>query len=194
MPRFTTFWPFSRGILMAKHRWLQICVFRTRLGWIALGGRDEELRDLTFGHTSAEAARKRIERLCNQPLREGNWFPVLRRRLEDYAEGAPVDFLDIYVQRDAETPFTCSVIEACRGIPYGETLSYGDLADRIGAPRAARAVGNVMRSNRTPLVVPCHRVVHSDGRIGGFSAPQGASMKDRLLAMEAGSSLCVANI
>ncbi len=75
---------------------------------------------------------------------------------------------------------------ACRRIPWGQTRSYAQLAAVAGRPGAARAVGSVMAKNRVPLVVPCHRVIASSGQLGGYSAPQGLSLKRRLLAMESG--------
>ena len=72
----------------------------------------------------------------------------------------------------------------CRRIPYGRTMSYAELAAKAGSPNAARAVGNCMAGNRIPLIVPCHRVVCSDGRLGSYSAPGGTRMKRRLLDLE----------
>jgi methylated-DNA-[protein]-cysteine S-methyltransferase len=83
--------------------------------------------------------------------------------------------------------FQRAVVGHCRRIPPGQTLTYGQLAARVGRPRAARAVGRVMATNRFPLIVPCHRVVAAGGVLGGFSAPQGLAMKKRLLAAEAAS-------
>lgn len=166
---------------------LRFFTFRTRLGWIGIAGRKNSLCALSFGHSSEDAARKRLVLAIGQPMVESDWNRTLRQRLVDYAEGAPIIFLDVEVVIERQTPFAASVVVACRRIPYGETRSYGDLARHAGADRAARAVGNVMRTNRCPLVVPCHRVVHGDGRIGQFSAPQGVSMKEQLLSMEAKS-------
>jgi methylated-DNA-[protein]-cysteine S-methyltransferase len=84
--------------------------------------------------------------------------------------------------------FAGRVLEACRRIPFGETMSYADLADAAGSPRAARAVGNVMAANRIPLIIPCHRVVGAGNSLGGYSAPAGLAMKKRLLAMEAAAA------
>jgi methylated-DNA-[protein]-cysteine S-methyltransferase len=67
-------------------------------------------------------------------------------------------------------------------IPYGETRSYGEIADRLGSPGAARAVGRANATNRLPLVVPCHRVIAADGTLGGFNG--GLHLKERLLAHE----------
>ena len=76
------------------------------------------------------------------------------------------------------------MVMECRKIPYGKTLSYGQLAAKAGRPGAARAVGNHMAGNRTPIIVPCHRVLPSGGGLGGFSAAGGVALKRRLLEME----------
>lgn len=83
---------------------------------------------------------------------------------------------------DQGTPFQRSVWSALRHIPYGELISYGDLARRVGRPGGARAVGQANGRNPIPIVVPCHRVVASGGGLGGFSA--GLPVKRHLLAIE----------
>lgn len=80
------------------------------------------------------------------------------------------------------TPFQKEVWEALRQIPFGETRSYAQVADMIGRPGAARAVGGANACNRLPLVVPCHRVISSDGSLGGFNG--GLHLKERLLEHE----------
>ena len=80
--------------------------------------------------------------------------------------------------------FSKRVLEECRKVKYGETISYGRLAKRAGSARAAQAVGQVLSANRLPLVIACHRVICADGRVGGFSAGRGVAMKKRMLAME----------
>lgn len=105
-------------------------------------------------------------------------------RLQAYAAGADDDLLDIPIDTNRLTKFARRVVEQCRRIPAGETLSYAELAARSGSPGAARAVGNVMATNRFPLLVPCHRVVGSGRTIGGYSAASGLEMKRRLLARE----------
>src|SRR5262249_51133598 len=80
-------------------------------------------------------------------------------------------------------PFERRVLEIARTIPRGATLRYGDIAARLGEPDA-REVGQAMGRNPFPPIVPCHRVVAADGKLGGFSAPGGVNTKLRLLAME----------
>lgn len=82
------------------------------------------------------------------------------------------------------TPFQQAVWRACMSIPPGETRSYGWIARRIGRPGAARAVGSALGKNPFAPTVPCHRVISSDGSLGGFSAPGGLKTKARLLAAE----------
>ncbi len=109
---------------------------------------------------------------------------TLVRRLQAFASGKPDPLRDIPVDLDPLGDFQRRVLKQCRRIPYGSTMSYAALAAKAGFPRAARAVGNCMAANRTPLLVPCHRVVRSDGQPGPYSAPGGVAMKRRLLAME----------
>ena len=80
------------------------------------------------------------------------------------------------------TDFEISVLEETQKIPYGKTKTYTDIAKAIGKPKAARAVGNALGKNRTPVLIPCHRVIKSDGGLGGFS--MGLELKKKLLEQE----------
>jgi methylated-DNA-[protein]-cysteine S-methyltransferase len=108
-------------------------------------------------------------------------------RLLNYADGEPEDLRDVPLALDHLSTFQRRVVKACRAIPLGERRTYGQLAAAAGSPGAARAVGTVMATNRVPLIVPCHRVVASGGKLGGFSSPQGLAMKRRLLELETAS-------
>jgi methylated-DNA-[protein]-cysteine S-methyltransferase len=104
-----------------------------------------------------------------------------------------VDFDGCCIVFPRRTAFQTKVLDETRKIAFGETATYGELADRVGSPRAARAVGTVMASNRVPIIIPCHRVIASGGKLGGFSAPQGVDLKSRMLAFEAESVGCTAS-
>lgn len=106
----------------------------------------------------------------------------LQSDLERYFRGERVDFTDVKVDLSGYTEFQKQVLEATREVPYGETASYGDIARRIGRPRACRAVGNALHINRTSIVIPCHRIIHSDGGLGGFGGD--LETKRRLLELE----------
>ncbi|GIW99186.1 MAG: hypothetical protein KatS3mg111_2519 [Pirellulaceae bacterium] len=84
----------------------------------------------------------------------------------------------------AVTTFHRQCLQACFAIPMGATISYGDLARRIHRPRAGRAVGRAMATNRWPLVIPCHRVVGADGKLHGYSGDGGVATKSQLLVRE----------
>jgi len=103
------------------------------------------------------------------------------RELAEYTAGRRRTFT-VGVCLDGLSAFQRTVSRALRRVPYGRTVTYGDLARRAGRPGAARAVGQALARNPVPILVPCHRVVSADGP-GGFGA--GAAMKRRLLALEA---------
>lgn len=105
----------------------------------------------------------------------------------DYTAGIRIDFSEVATDLSHGTPFQQRIWEACQRIPYGEVVTYGELARLAGRPGAARAVGTAMSQNRIPLIIPCHRVISAGNKIGGFTSPQGISLKKRLLDLEAGS-------
>ncbi len=84
------------------------------------------------------------------------------------------------------TAFQTSVLKATQAIPYGETRSYGEVAAAIGNPKAARAVGQAEKRNQVPLVIPCHRVIGSDGSMTGYGGSTNTDMKMRLITFEQG--------
>lgn len=96
----------------------------------------------------------------------------------------PSDLSAIALDMAGVPPFHRRVYEALRAIPPGETLSYGALASRAGAPGAARAVGQALKRNPFAMIVPCHRVLAADGGLHGFSAPGGLETKRRMLEIE----------
>ena len=99
-------------------------------------------------------------------------------------DGEPSDLSEVDLDLGTVPEFDRRVASSAREIPPGETITYGELATRIDAPGEAREVGAALGRNRFPLVVPCHRIVAADGRLGGFSAPGGTDTKRRLLAIE----------
>ncbi|MBI4236913.1 MAG: methylated-DNA--[protein]-cysteine S-methyltransferase [Deltaproteobacteria bacterium] len=105
-------------------------------------------------------------------------------RLVAVLEGRPDTLQDIPLDLTAVPPFHAQIYHAAQQIPWGRTVTYGELAQSVGRPGAARAVGQAMARNPFPLLVPCHRVLAAGRRIGGFTAPQGTDLKQRLLARE----------
>lgn len=105
----------------------------------------------------------------------------IQRRMRSYFTGEPVDFPD-RLDFDGATLFQQSVWQTVQAIPYGETRSYAWVSRQSGYVGAARAVGQALKKNPFPIVVPCHRVIGSDGDLGGFSG--GVGMKEILLRLE----------
>ena len=113
--------------------------------------------------------------------------PEVQDAIEDIVallRGEASDLSTVALDMDGVPEFHRRVYDAARTIPPGETLSYGDIARRVGAPGAARAVGQALGRNPFPIVVPCHRVLAAGGKIGGFSAQGGVATKRRMLAIE----------
>lgn len=163
--------------------------FRTAIGWLGLAGRGEIVRAVFVGHPSAASVKQAARRWANENsstglLDEADWHPVLRERLQAYAEGEPADFEDFQLELPERTSFRDKVLAATRRLGYGATTTYGDLARRVGHPRAARAVGTVMSTNRFPILIPCHRVLAAGGKLGGYTSPAGTDLKQRLLDLE----------
>ena len=104
-----------------------------------------------------------------------------RRELDEYFAGKRRSF-DLRLDLRAMPPFTLEVLDELARVPYGETTTYGALAQRVGHPRAARAVGTVMNRNRIPIVLPCHRVVGANGNLTGYAG--GLDRKETLLELE----------
>lgn len=162
-----------------------ICyVFDTEMGWAGIAGSERFIRRLVLPQSSRQAA---IE-----ALREGNALRLVEQehdfsgqagRIAAYFAGERVEFecdLDLCKAGD----FDRRVWAATQEIPYGEVESYRWIAARIGQPRAARAVGRALGRNPIPVIVPCHRVIHADGALGGFGC--GPEWKIRLLELEHG--------
>ncbi len=160
------------------------CEFSTSMGWASLAARDGILYGLTLGYKTAKSAQRAINEQLGTIISAPDLWPEFTSRVQKFLDGAEDDLLDIEIDDADYTPFQSRVVNKCRRIRWGETLAYGELAAQAGAPGAARAVGSVMAANRFPLVIPCHRVVRSNGALGGFSAATGTSFKQALLDSE----------
>ncbi len=162
---------------------LQYGVFEVAAGWVGVLASPAGIRRLNLSQESPADAIEGLMGGGQAPAEEAH-FPDLQARLEQYFRGENAsldDELDL-----VGTEFQKRAWEAARAIPRGETRSYGWIARSIGNPGAARAVGQAMRANPVPFIVPCHRVVGSGGAMRGYGGPDGIDMKMSLLAMESG--------
>jgi methylated-DNA-[protein]-cysteine S-methyltransferase len=114
-------------------------------------------------------------------LRSGPSVGAAHRQLDEYFEGNRSAF-ELDVDLRGAAPFAQHVLDELARVPYGQTTTYGTLAAKVGAPRAARAVGMVMNRNPIPIVLPCHRVVGANGSLTGYAG--GLDVKERLLRLE----------
>jgi methylated-DNA-[protein]-cysteine S-methyltransferase len=151
------------------------CYLDTPIGELLLAGHDGALCLVSFPEGS----------MRRDP--EADWiynekpFAAARQQLTEYFAGERREF-DLPLKLSG-TEFQMSVLQALQQIPYGETTSYADIAERIGRPKAVRAVGAANGRNPIPIIVPCHRVIGSHGDLTGFGG--GLDTKEALLRLEA---------
>jgi methylated-DNA-[protein]-cysteine S-methyltransferase len=121
------------------------------------------------------------ERVSPRVLKMPSRLDEVRRELDEYFEGKRRDF-EMPLDWSLVKGFNLKVLRATAAIPYGAVSTYRDMARKAGSPRAARAAGNALHNNPIPLVVPCHRVIGTDGRLVGYGG--GLPMKEFLLKLE----------
>jgi methylated-DNA-[protein]-cysteine S-methyltransferase len=156
-------------------------IFNTSIGWAGLLGSAAGLKRTTLPQVSREKAIAALGIDATKATLSQEHFKDLVKRFKDYFMGRRVNFSD-KLDLQGATYFQRKVWEVTRQIPYGETRSYAWIARQVGNPAASRAVGQALGKNPLPVVVPCHRVIASDGSPGGFGG--GLAMKKRLLALE----------
>ncbi len=157
-------------------------VFDTQLGWMAIVASEHGLCKLTLPQPAPDKAMTLIADLLPKAVASTASFRDLISRIERYFAGEEVGFPDELDLRTS-TAFQESVWRTTRSIPYGETRSYGWIAEQLGRPRSGQAVGKALSCNPLPIIIPCHRVVGSArGVLGGFSG--GLELKKRLLHLE----------
>jgi methylated-DNA-[protein]-cysteine S-methyltransferase len=162
------------------------CLFPTAIGSCAIAWSDRGVTALwlpeeTDHQTRARVARRFPRSLVSAPP------PFVQHAIEGIVAlltGEARDLTDVPLDLESVPSFHQRVYEIARGIKPGTTLSYGEVAARVGEPESARAVGQALGRNPIPIIVPCHRVLAADGGTGGFSAPGGTATKLRLLAIE----------
>ena len=138
------------------------------------------IRDGALVHHELPRPARDVARRAGRPATQR--AALLQGRLAAYFRGERIGFGDVELDLDGCTPFQGAIVEALRAVPWGETVTYGELAALAGYPNAHRAAGTVCAQNRFPIVVPCHRVVAA-GSLGRYG-DLGVSYKRRLLRLE----------
>jgi methylated-DNA-[protein]-cysteine S-methyltransferase len=161
-------------------------VFDTAIGACGIAWGERGITNAWLPERDASALRRRIA-LRLPGAREAGPTEEIRPAIDGIVAllaGAASDFSSVPLDLEAVPEFHRRVYEIAREIPAGKTLSYGEIARRLGDPSQARAVGAALGANPFPILVPCHRVLAANGKTGGFSAPGGVSTKLRLLEIE----------
>ena len=163
---------------------METAIFDTALGEFGIGWTDAGVARLQLPGLDRADLLARINRNGATPGEPDRRIEAIINRIEDYAEGEPVDFTDVPLDLTGLADFHRRAYALLLQVNYGQTVTYGDLARQLGDVGLSRAVGQAMGANPIPLMIPCHRVLASDGKPGGFSAPGGASSKVKMLALE----------
>ena len=166
-------------------------LFETAIGWAGLAWGDKGLVGVHLPESTPEHARRSFLRRFPD-AREAAAPPPVETAIAGIREllcGEPNGLLDVRIDIDRVPEFHARVYEIARAIPPGETLTYGEIATRLGDRLLAREVGAALGRNPWPIVVPCHRVTAAGGKLGGFSARGGVNTKIKLLAIEGAAVL-----
>ena len=155
--------------------------FKTAAGWIAVLASAEGLLKNTLPRETELEALSMLGIDGSGAVISDDMFADLKKRFTDYFNGVKISFPD-KLDISAATPFQKEVWIAARSVPYGETVSYRFIAEKIDNPKATRAVGGALGKNPLPVIVPCHRVIGSNGDLTGFSS--GLDVKKQLLELE----------
>jgi methylated-DNA-[protein]-cysteine S-methyltransferase len=159
----------------------------TPFGPCGFAWNDRGVTRLQLPEASADATERRLAGTSVRAPWSGtlsNRIAAVRHELERYFSGEPTSFDGIELDFGERPEFHLTLYAAARQIPWGSTVTYGELARRVGMPGGARAVGQAMGRNPVPVIMPCHRVLASGNALGGFSAPGGTATKQRLLELE----------
>ena len=157
-----------------------VSILRTKLGWVGIVSGS---RGLTCLIPPSESKKKILKKLGGdiRSSSDDNIINRVRKDLVEYMDGRDTSF-NYPIDLQAMPPFTQRVLKIVRTIPYSETRSYSWVAERVGGKRFSRAVGQALSRNPLPIIIPCHRVIKSDGTAGGFTG--GIHLKRKLLRIE----------
>lgn len=177
------------GSLQKMDKEIRYTILSTRWGYFGLMGAPDGLRYASLPVATRGEAERIL--LAHRPAarHDSGLFVGLQEQIKAHFGGTYAEFSTVPVDLADFSAFARKVLLACREIPWGQTVSYSELAQLAHSPKAVRAAGSVMAQNPMPLIIPCHRVIRSDGSVGNFSAPGGRNLKQRLLDLEARNHL-----
>ncbi len=165
-------------------------MFETALGFFGIAWNDHGVTRLCLPQRDRNSVERRLAGHAGTSPSDATsgelpkWIVALIGAIQDYARGEEVDFSSIPVDLSGIDGFRLAIYDQARQLKFGETATYGGLAERAAQPGMARETGQALGSNPVPLIIPCHRILAAGGKIGGFSAPGGSATKERMLALE----------
>jgi len=161
-------------------------LFDTPIGPCGVAWSERGLTRLRLPESDRSATEKRLRASATDPVVEEPppGIEQVIAEIRRYLLGTRVDFASVSIDLMGVSPFHRKVYDAARSIGWGQTASYGELARQAGSPGAARAVGQALSRNPIAIIIPCHRILASGNKVGGFSAFGGTSVKEGLLALE----------
>jgi methylated-DNA-[protein]-cysteine S-methyltransferase len=162
------------------------CLFETALGPGAVAWGDRGIVGIQLPESDEQHLRARIRRRFADASEAEPPLEVATAigRMRELLDGQPTDLSEVSLDMSRVPELAQRVYAVARTIRPGETLTYGQIANKLGDPLLAREVGQALARNPFPIVVPCHRVLAAGGKLGGFSAPGGVATKQKLLALE----------
>jgi methylated-DNA-[protein]-cysteine S-methyltransferase len=165
---------------------LKYTISNIDVGWVGILASSRGLLRTTLPQGSAQEAERLLGDRVEKATCSADFFADLLQRLKSYFGGQRVAFAD-ELDLSPATAFQREVWQLTRLVPYGETRSYGWMAEKLGKAGAGRAVGQALAGNPLPIIVPCHRVVAKGGKLGGYSG--GVEKKRHLLQLEASANI-----
>jgi len=170
---------------------LGFTIFETPIGPCGIAWSANGIAGLQLPEATADRTRARLQRRWTTAAETAPPADVQRAidRVLALLAGEAIDLGDIALDLDSAPDFNRKVYEVARTIPAGKTMTYGEIAKRLGAPHESREVGQALGRNPIAIIVPCHRVLGADGKMGGFSATGGVATKRRILEIEGASAV-----
>lgn len=163
---------------------IKYTIFKTRPGYFGFCCTEKGVLRTCLPLKTRQSVEGYLLAGTSNPVLDKDHIPDLQTHIIAYYEGDCVDFFRTPVDLSGLTPFTQKVLRACMKIKYGHKNTYKQLAEQVGSPNSARAIGGVMARNPIPLIIPCHRVLSANGSLCGFSAPGGIETKKWMLSLE----------
>lgn len=164
---------------------IKYAIFPTKWGYFGLAATPKALLRTYLPGPGYEEIKARLLKDLPAAQFDRTLSKPVQERICAYFEAEPTEFgPDIPLDLTGSTPFQAAALTACRQLQFGRTTTYNQLAKKLGRPAAARAVANALARNPLPLIIPCHRVLCANGKLGGFSAPGGIRLKKKLIMHE----------